>query len=538
MPPVQQLRGDATSASFTAAVAQVAQVKYISDLDQDRRSPSDGAPAPAPLDLGRSVAPQNYPPSAITLLLAAETLAIFITGHLTALHYGIGYGETVFGPHKLILAGAALLFPIAAIFQGSFVTRARGIRAIWGMRIIAPLAVAQLAAFAVFAALFPDLPLASSATILLHWAGSWFIASYLAAGFLDTGMEALLRRRERAGKSLRRVVVFGGGAHGQRFIDALTRQPNRCVRVAAFFDDRTRAVPGEIADVAFGGGAEELIAFVQREPVDEIFIALPWSADNRILDILRQFRPLPVPVRLAPDSTLLNPALLGRDTTASAALAPVIRQTPLSPWGQFYKSIVDRFIASMALLWLSPLLVIIALAIKLTSRGPVLFRQQRLGFNNRPFAVYKFRSMRAARTTDETLKQATRRDPRITSVGAFIRRWSLDELPQLLNVLRGNMSLVGPRPHPMWRQASDLWDQGGNEPLEAIIHEYAARHRVKPGITGWAQISGYRGETATIERMHKRVELDIYYIDHWSLWFDFTIIMRTFLALFKSQGAY
>ena len=538
MPPVQQLRGDATTASFTATVAQAAQIKYITDFDQDRRSPSDGASAPAPLDLGRSVAPQNYPPSAITLLLAIEILAIFATGHLTALHYGIGYGETVFGPHKLILAGAALLFPIAAIFQGSFVTRARGIRAIWGMRIIAPLAVAQLAAFAVFAALFPDLPLASSATILLHWAGSWFIASYLAAGFLDTGMEALLRRRERAGKSLRRVVVFGGGVHGQRFIDALTRQPNRCVRVAAFFDDRAKAVPGEIADVAFGGGAEELIAFVQREPIDEIFIALPWSADNRILDILRQFRPLPVPVRLAPDSTLLNPALLGRDTTANAALAPVIRQTPLSPWGQFYKSIVDRLIASMALLWLSPLLVIVALAIKLTSRGPVLFRQQRLGFNNRPFAVYKFRSMRAARTADEALKQATRRDPRVTSVGAFIRRWSLDELPQLLNVLRGNMSLVGPRPHPMWRQASDLWAQGGSEPLEAIIHEYAARHRVKPGITGWAQISGYRGETTTIERMHKRVELDIYYIDHWSLWFDVTIIMRTFLALFKSQDAY
>ncbi|HEX4113388.1 MAG TPA: exopolysaccharide biosynthesis polyprenyl glycosylphosphotransferase [Stellaceae bacterium] len=535
MAPVQELQDIKISASLGATAPAAPQTKH--DRNQDRRGSADNAATGAPLDLGHGVVTRHYPPSVVTLLLAIEALAIFAAGYLTAAHYGIGGRETLFEPYKLILCGTALLFPIGAIFEGSFAARARGIAALWGMRIVAPLAVALFASFAGFAALFPNLPLTNSATLLLHWVGSWFVASYLAAGLLDSAVETLIRRRERQGKTAWRVVVYGGGMHCQRFIDALMLQPNNSARVAAFFDDRAQSIPNHIAGVPFGGGADELIVFVQREAIDEIFIALPWSADNRVLDLLRRFRPLPLPVRLAPESTLLHPALIGQDA-AGAALTPVIRLTPLSPWGQFVKSSVDRLIAAIALLCLSPLLAAIAVAVKLTSRGPVLFRQQRLGFNNRPFSVYKFRSMRAARTAADTLKQAKRDDSRVTAVGAFIRRWSLDELPQLLNVLRGDMSLVGPRPHPIWRQASDLWDQAGSEPLDAIIQEYATRHRVKPGITGWAQISGYRGETATIERMHKRVELDIYYIDHWSLWFDFKIIMRTFLALCHAQGAY
>jgi Undecaprenyl-phosphate glucose phosphotransferase len=405
------------------------------------------------------------------------------------------------------------------------------------MRLVGPLAVAQLLALALFAALHPSLPLAPSEPALLHWFAAWFAANYVAAGLLGSGFDALIRHRERQGKSIRHAVVFGGGQHGQRFIDALARQPHLALKVDAFFDERTKAIPNRIGDIPFSGGADELIAYVQNHAIDDIFVALPWSADSRILDILRKFRPLPASVRLAPESALLNPALAGREA-AGAALAPIIRRTPLSTWGQFNKSVLDRVVAAAALVWFSPLLAGVAVAVKLSSPGPVFFRQQRLGFNNRPFSVYKFRTMRMASSADETLKQATRKDSRVTRVGAFLRKTSLDELPQLINVLQGDMSLVGPRPHPMWRKASDLWEQGGSEPLDAIIHEYAARHRVLPGITGWAQISGYRGETATIDRMHKRVELDIYYIDHWSLWFDIKIILRTFIALFQSQDAY
>ena len=345
--------------------------------------------------------------------------------------------------------------------------------------------------------------MAPSESALLHWFATWFAACYIAGGLLDTALRSLIRRRERQGKSVRHVVVFGGGAHGQRFIDALTRQPNPLMKVDAFFDERAKSIPKPDRRHSFRRRRRRTDRLCAASCDRRYFHRVcPGRPSSRILDILRKFRPLPASVRLAPESALLHPALLGRENTG-VALAPSSAETPLSLWGQFFKSIVDRLIAAVALLWFSPLLLAIAIAIKLTSRGPMFFRQQRLGFNNLPFSVYKFRTMRVATRPDDTLKQAKRQDARVTPVGAFLRRWSLDELPQLLNVLRGDMSLVGPRPHPMWRKASDLWEQGGSEPLDAIIHEYAARHRVKPGITGWAQISGYRGETATVDRMHE-----------------------------------
>ncbi len=519
----------------------MAQVQKLRDdtveREHDRRVSVAIAPAPPSLDLTADVVAQDYPPAAVTALFLAEGLGIWTLGALTAAALDVGAGERLWGAHQFIFAAAACLFPLAAGLNNRSAARARAIRPIWGMRLIAPLLVAQFAALALFATIHPSLRLAPSEPALINWFAVWFAASYAFAGLCDSGLELALRRRERQGRLARRAVVYGGGPHGQRFIEAVIRQPNAQLKIAAFFDERATAVPDTIANVSFGGGADELISYVQQHAIDEIFVALPWSADSRILDILRKFRPLPASVRLAPESALLHPALVGYEAEG-AALAPIVRRTPLSPWGQFLKSILDRVVAAAALVWLSPLLISIAVAVKLSSPGPVFFRQNRLGFNNLPFSVYKFRSMRVAASTDATLKQATRNDSRVTRVGAFLRKSSLDELPQLFNVLSGDMSLVGPRPHPMWRKTSDLWEQGGAEPLDAIIHEYAARHRVKPGITGWAQISGYRGETATLDRMLKRVELDIYYIDHWSLWFDIKIILRTFFALFRSQDAY
>lgn len=506
------------------------------ELDHDRRANGPDL-ARGPVDLNGSVIASDYPPAAVTALFMVEAAAMFFLGDVAARLCGVVTGEGTFGPHQLILAAAAVLFPILATVEGYAVARPRVLPALWGLRLIGPLALAILGALGLFAALEPASALAPSVSALARWFGIWFVGSYAISGLLGTVFELLFRRRARSGKAVRHVVVFGGGLHGQRFIEALARRGDPLLKVDAFFDERTKSIPLAIADIPFGGGADELITYVQYQGIDEIFVALPWSADRRILDILRKFRQLPASVRLAPESTLLHPAFATRET-AGAALAPIIRETPLSPWGQFFKSILDRVIAMMALVWLSPLFAVVALAIKLTSPGPVFFKQNRLGFNNLPFPVYKFRTMRVAGSDQETLKQATRKDSRITPIGAFLRRWSLDELPQLINVLRGNMSLVGPRPHPMWKKAADLWKEGGSEPLEEIIHEYAARHRVKPGITGWAQVSGYRGETNTIERMVKRVELDIYYIDHWSLWFDIRIILTTFLALFRSEGAY
>jgi Undecaprenyl-phosphate glucose phosphotransferase len=519
-------------------VAQVQQLRGEPvELDHDRRVSADDAVARGPVDLGGSVIASDYPPAAVTALFAIEAAAVFGLGGAIAGMHGIGAGEGAFGPHHIIFIAAAMLFPVLATVEGYAVARPRTVTSLWGLRLIGPLALAILGAVGLFVAIRPAAGLAPSVSALAHWFAIWFVACYAVAGGLGSGFELLFRHRARRGKAVRHVVVFGGGLHGQRFIEALARRNDPLLKVDAFFDERTKSIPAAIADIPFGGGADELITHVQYHGIDEIFVALPWAADRRILDILRKFRPLPASVRLAPESALLHPGLATWET-AAAALAPIIRHTPLSPWGQFFKSILDRLVAAVALLWLSPLFAALAIAIKLTSPGPVFFKQNRLGFNNLPFPVYKFRTMRVARSDEETLKQATRKDSRITPIGAFLRRWSLDELPQLINVMRGNMSLVGPRPHPMWKKAGDLWEEGGSEPLEAIIHEYAARHRVMPGITGWAQVSGYRGETSTVERMLKRVELDIYYIDHWSLWFDIRIILTTFTALFRSEGAY
>ncbi len=506
--------------------------------DYDRRARGDNARIPGPLHLGRAaIGLIDYTPSAITALLAVQAVLMFAAGWATQIAAGIGGGETVFGPHRLIVAAAALLFPTTAMLQRSFEPRAHSLMALWGMRLVAPLAVAELVSIAAFAVLFRSLPLADSEAALLHWVGSWFLFAYAANGVVSSGVELVVRHSEAQGQLAKRVVVYGGGTHGRRFIEALARHPINYLRVEAFFDDRERGVPSHIASVSYAGSSDELITFVQRQQIDEVFIALPWSADNRILDILRKFRHLPVPIRLAPDSTIVR-AQSGGNPDIAVPLAPIIRQPPLSPWGLFVKGLADRFVSAGGLLVASPLLAAIAVAVRVTSPGPVLFRQPRLGFNNRPFAVYKFRTMRVAADGEDALKQARRSDPRLTPLGAVLRRWSLDELPQLFNVLKGEMSLVGPRPHPIWRQAGDLWDHGGNEPLDGIIHEYASRHRVKPGITGWAQVSGYRGETATVERMRQRVEHDLFYIDHWSLWFDFKILLLTLLTVFKTKDAY
>jgi len=180
---------------------------------------------------------------------------------------------------------------------------------------------------------------------------------------------------------------------------------------------------------------------------------------------------------------------------------------------------------------------VIALLIKWDSPGPVFFRQKRLGLDNRPFSILKFRTMTQGPSGGE-LQQARRDDARVTRVGSFLRRSSLDELPQLINVLRGEMSLIGPRPHPMWTRADQLWPDQGDKPLEQVLSEYASRHRVKPGITGWAQVCGWRGETETVDKMARRVEHDLHYIENWSLWLDIRILVLTLKTVLSGENAH
>ena len=266
-----------------------------------------------------------------------------------------------------------------------------------------------------------------------------------------------------------------------------------------------------------------------RGCVDEVVIAIPPYASRRILELSGRFQPFPVSLRvLAPDGyesfQVLDSRRYGNIGTFR------VMDRPLDEVATLVKRFEDVVIAAFCLVFLLPLMLVIALAIKLDSRGPVLFRQKRLGANNLPFDLLKFRSM-FVEQTDPLGHQLTRiGDPRITRVGGFLRRTSMDELPQLINVLRGEMSLVGPRPHALAASAAGI-------AYARAISDYPIRHRVKPGITGWAQVNGWRGETTTIEQIRRRVEHDLYYIENWSLSFDLLILGRTVLAVLSRANA-
>ncbi|WP_407117233.1 undecaprenyl-phosphate glucose phosphotransferase [Bradyrhizobium sp. LMG 9283] len=271
---------------------------------------------------------------------------------------------------------------------------------------------------------------------------------------------------------------------------------------------------------------EELINYAREHRIEHVFLLINWSRQHAIDSILDMLKILPLPVHLVPDpntARFLRYPLVGTGNTFTAEL----RRAPLSHRERALKRALDLVGASLALLVFAPVMLVTALLIKLTSAGPVFFRQTRHGFGGRAFRIFKFRTMRVLED-GPTIVQAQKDDPRVTPIGKWLRKTSIDELPQLLNVLKGDMSLVGPRPHAA----------AHNTEYEQIIGNYAFRHHVKPGITGWAQVNGYRGETRTLELMQKRVEYDLWYINNWSLWLDVRILLGTAVSAFKHQAAY
>jgi putative colanic acid biosynthesis UDP-glucose lipid carrier transferase len=276
----------------------------------------------------------------------------------------------------------------------------------------------------------------------------------------------------------------------------------------------------------FIAGLDEAERMVREEAVDDVVVALPWGDGQRLADCLDVLRPLTVDVHLFPESS--QPFAEGHAVSLLSGVPMAkLGARPLAGMRAVAKALEDRVLAALILVALSPLMLLIAIAIKLDSPGPVLFRQQRYGYDNQPFTCLKFRSM-VARPAEGEVRQATRDDPRVTRVGRQLRRSSLDELPQLFNVLGGSMSLVGPRPHAV----------SHHHYYARLVDDYRCRHRMKPGLTGWAQVNGYRGETNTVEMMRKRVVHDLWYIDHWSLWLDLVILARTPRACIKGTNAY
>lgn len=374
-----------------------------------------------------------------------------------------------------------------------------------------------------FVALFLGYVTKMTATFSRIWIGLWAVSAIVGVFAVRFNFRFQLGRLQAKGWLTRRIVLVGAGPQGQRVAQHLAEGATPGITLVGIFDDRRSRVPSTIAGQRIKGGVDTLLKFIRRERVDEVIVALPWTAEDRLLEIMRKLRTAPVDVRLCPEGVAFQ--FGSRSFSDLNGLSVLnIYDRPLSSWRRVVKNVEDRVLATIILIFMMPLLVGVAIAIKFDSRGPVFFRQRRYGFNNELISVWKFRTLRHEATDWHDDKQVTRDDPRVTRLGAFLRKTSIDELPQFLNVIKGDMSIVGPRPHALKSKA-------GGRVFEEAVAEYFARHRVKPGITGWAQVHGLRGETDTVEKLEKRLQYDLYYIDSWSLWLDLKIIAMTPFSL-------
>ena len=363
------------------------------------------------------------------------------------------------------------------------------------------------------------------------WLALWCMTGIVCLLAFRASVAAIARHRLRAGSLTRRAVVYGAGQSCEGLLSALESGPDSDIKICGVFDDRSDDRSGQgVAGYPKLGDLAALLRYCRSMHVDLLIVALPLSAERRVLDIIKQLWVLPVDIRLAAQTSALRFRPRAYSFIGSVPLLDIIDK-PITDWDVVIKRVFDLAGAALALVALAPVMALVALAIKLDSRGPVLFRQKRYGFNNELIEVFKFRSMYADQADAGARQLVSKGDARVTRVGRFIRKTSLDELPQLCNVLRGELSLVGPRPHALQAKAADAL-------YHDVVDGYFARHKVKPGITGWAQVSGWRGETDTPEKIQKRVEHDLYYIDNWSVLFDLYILLRTPLALLSTNNAY
>lgn len=336
-----------------------------------------------------------------------------------------------------------------------------------------------------------------------------------------------LRKFYAAEKNTRSVVIVGMSNIGLRLARRVAEDVHSGMSVKGFFDDRAAVRLGNgVHGSPALGRLGDLAAYVQEHKIDQIYIALPMVQEARITKLLDDLRDTTVSIYFIPDIFLFD-LIQARISDVNGVPVVSVCETPFCGVRGLLKRLSDMVIASLILVLIAPLLLLIALGVKLSSPGPVLFKQRRYGLDGEEIVVYKFRSMSVCEDGD-SIVQASRGDERITGFGAFLRRTSLDELPQFINVLQGRMSVVGPRPHAV----------AHNETYRKLIKGYMVRHKVRPGITGWAQVNGLRGETDTLEKMQARIDHDLDYLRHWSMALDVKIILKTIVLVFLDRRAY
>jgi Undecaprenyl-phosphate glucose phosphotransferase len=460
------------------------------------------------------------------------SVAIFLTDIAlivaTSCFTGIAYHLAVYrypgSVSSFIQVGllAAIIFAVSNGFRGEyrlpnfFAFKAHGRRTVqlWNVTLICLLMLGFLA------------------QISVDYSRGWIVLFYLAtlgALILERFLLVRLTGQARAAGfiSAQRVFLIGTGAHVGAFIQRY--EPWKLgVEIAGcrFLTPVASAAAPEVRGAALDRDLAEAVTSVRSLEPDAIFLLMPWSSTETIDRCAETFLTLPVEIHLGPEQILHKFEEVELSRLGSLASLQLTR-VPLKRLEILQKRMFDLVAAAAALILLTPLLALVSIFIKLDSPGPVFFVQRRHGFNQQQFRIIKFRTMR---TLDDgvVVRQATRDDPRITRIGRILRRWNIDEIPQLFNVLTGDMSLVGPRPHALSHDRA----------YERRIALYARRHNVKPGITGWAQIHGFRGETDTDDKMRKRVEYDLFYIDNWSLWLDLTIMARTVFSRTAYSNAY
>ena len=366
-------------------------------------------------------------------------------------------------------------------------------------------------------------------TLSRLWFVSFAVSSVFFLSLGRLGLAAIFRQMAGYRGARRKIAIIGEGEQRRQIFELIQSLAKQPVEICGVFTSDTKPPETSLrAEEGIAGDLSTLVLDARAGLVDDIVIALPWSEDEQIMAIVAKLRELPINIYLSRD-------LIGFRTQFSlppSHFGPIplfqITGRPVSGWDAVIKAMEDYLIGSLLLILLAPLMLLIAIVVFLDGGRPILFKQKRLGFNNEMFDVYKFRTMVHDSNPSDKTKQATKNDARITQVGRFLRRWSLDELPQLFNVLGGTMSLVGPRPHAL----------DHNDEFAERVGGYFARHRVKPGITGLAQVRGFRGPTDTAEKLEGRVRNDIYYAENWSPSLDIHIMARTVIVCLFGDNAF
>ena len=465
--------------------------------------------------------------SDLTLLL--DPLSLLAAAWLSTLlsrHWLLPAQMSAHGGSDLVQAAliAAVLAPFVLYDRHFGAQASRGRMAV--------LAHSHALRFSMFAAVMFGLGVASRTLndFPRGWLVSWFVASLVLTSLSRVLMANTVRRLQRQGMLSEVVAVVGAGPVADRLVQLLRQTLPQSIELLGIFDDRAERLPSKATRPV--GTLQQLIELGKTRKIDWIVLTLPPTAQRRLTVTLQRLKALSVPIGLCPQHVGLSESYQHIDYVGDSVPVSLLADRPIKRWDAVFKGAEDLLIGGLITLLLLPLLGLIALAIKLDGRGPVLFTQRRHAVDNREFEIYKFRTMRwDPAGADTALQQTLRDDQRITRVGRFLRATSLDELPQLFNVLRGEMSLVGPRPHAISMQVEDRANHD-------IVPDYALRHHMKPGITGWAQVNGYHGPVATEDALRARVRYDLEYINNWSLWFDLQILARTVTTVLGQRHAF